>query len=245
MIHDMVAGNNVLEDEKPSVVLTTHSMEECEALCSRIGIMAHGKLRCLGSAQHLKTKFGRGYQLEMKIKTVDKNDGDFISNQIHMGRCKPGFSDEQIMTMADQIYFKFSEAMSALSSLSGDNSLSQLVTADSPTGYIVHKDASSEFGVSLATMAYFATTQLRMRNMHNFVSQAYPGAVLREWQDLKARYEIDSRGLSIANIFGTMENNKSNLMLENYGASQSTLEDVFNTHAAEAENLKNSHSALH
>ena len=32
-------------------MLTTHSMEECEALCSRIGIMVGGRFRCLGSAQ--------------------------------------------------------------------------------------------------------------------------------------------------------------------------------------------------
>jgi len=48
-----------------SVILTTHSMEECEALCGRIGIMVSGRLRCLGSAQHLKQRFGKGYQLEL------------------------------------------------------------------------------------------------------------------------------------------------------------------------------------
>ena len=30
-----------------TVILTTHSMEEAEALCQRIGIMAKGTLRCL------------------------------------------------------------------------------------------------------------------------------------------------------------------------------------------------------
>jgi ATP-binding cassette subfamily A (ABC1) protein 1 len=49
------------------VVLTTHSMEECEALCSRMGIMVGGRLRCLGSAQHLKTRFGMGYQTEISL----------------------------------------------------------------------------------------------------------------------------------------------------------------------------------
>ncbi|XP_049752159.1 ATP-binding cassette sub-family A member 2 isoform X4 [Elephas maximus indicus] len=37
-----------------SVVLTSHSMEECEALCTRLAIMVNGRLRCLGSIQHLK-----------------------------------------------------------------------------------------------------------------------------------------------------------------------------------------------
>ena len=44
-----------------SVILTTHSMEECEALCNRLCIMTTGNLRCLGSIQHLKNKFGQGY----------------------------------------------------------------------------------------------------------------------------------------------------------------------------------------
>lgn len=43
------------------------SMEECEALCQRIGIMVGGRLRCLGSSQHLKTRFGKGFQLEARV----------------------------------------------------------------------------------------------------------------------------------------------------------------------------------
>eukprot|EP00457_Paulinella_chromatophora_P000227 gb/GEZN01000227.1/.p1 GENE.gb/GEZN01000227.1/~~gb/GEZN01000227.1/.p1 ORF type:complete len:1777 (-),score=227.45 gb/GEZN01000227.1/:107-5437(-) len=48
-----------------AVVLTTHSMEECEALCGRIAIIGSGELMCIGSSQHLKTRFGRGVQLEI------------------------------------------------------------------------------------------------------------------------------------------------------------------------------------
>lgn len=46
----------MVENNGTAVILTTHSMEECEALCPRIGIMAGGRLRCLGSAQHLKNR---------------------------------------------------------------------------------------------------------------------------------------------------------------------------------------------
>jgi ABC-type multidrug transport system ATPase subunit len=42
-------------------------MEEAEALCSRIGIMARGELQCIGSAQHLKSKFGKGYTLTVNL----------------------------------------------------------------------------------------------------------------------------------------------------------------------------------
>jgi ABC-type multidrug transport system ATPase subunit len=42
-------------------------MEEAEALCARIGIMVGGRLRCVGSAQRLKSRYAEGYQLEMKL----------------------------------------------------------------------------------------------------------------------------------------------------------------------------------
>ena len=49
-----------------AVMLSTHSMEECEALCHRVAIMADGELKCIGSSQHLKTRFGRGFTIEAR-----------------------------------------------------------------------------------------------------------------------------------------------------------------------------------
>lgn len=57
---------------KRSAILTTHSMEEADALCSRVGIMVKGELRCLGSTQHLKNLYGAGYTLEMKLRGGDR-----------------------------------------------------------------------------------------------------------------------------------------------------------------------------
>jgi ABC-type multidrug transport system ATPase subunit len=54
-----------------AVILTTHSMEEAEALCKRIGIMVQGQLRALGSKQHLKNKFGSGFELVVKLIVKD------------------------------------------------------------------------------------------------------------------------------------------------------------------------------
>ncbi|XP_075792680.1 retinal-specific phospholipid-transporting ATPase ABCA4 [Pelodiscus sinensis] len=58
---------SVLRDGR-AVVLTSHSMEECEALCTRLAIMVKGTFKCLGTIQHLKYKFGDGYIVTMKIK---------------------------------------------------------------------------------------------------------------------------------------------------------------------------------
>lgn len=46
---------------------TLISMEECEALCTRLAVMVNGQFKCLGSPQHLKSKFGSGYTLLAKV----------------------------------------------------------------------------------------------------------------------------------------------------------------------------------
>ena len=61
---------NIINEAKKgrTVILTTHSMEEAEVLSNRIGIMAKGTLRCLGTQLHLKQKYGRGFKLAFIAK---------------------------------------------------------------------------------------------------------------------------------------------------------------------------------
>mmetsp|Transcript_76090 Transcript_76090/g.204172 ORF Transcript_76090/g.204172 Transcript_76090/m.204172 type:complete len:130 (+) Transcript_76090:593-982(+) len=40
------------------MLLTTHSMEEAEGLCDRLGIFVDGQLRCIGSPKELTARFG-------------------------------------------------------------------------------------------------------------------------------------------------------------------------------------------
>lgn len=88
---------------KTAVILTTHSMNEAQALCTRIGIMVQaylfslyilestvcthkhtdsfilcilkvgGQLRCIGSPQHLKTRFGNHLELEVFIDMTTRS----------------------------------------------------------------------------------------------------------------------------------------------------------------------------
>lgn len=63
-----------------SIILTTHSMEEADALGDRIGIMSHGKLVAVGSALHLKAKYGAGYRV--KIVTPGPEDAKAMVRSI-------------------------------------------------------------------------------------------------------------------------------------------------------------------
>ena len=56
------------------VIMTTHSMEEAEALGDNIGIMSEGKLIALGNLLHLKSKFGGGYKIKIVCGEGKKQD---------------------------------------------------------------------------------------------------------------------------------------------------------------------------
>ena len=48
-------------------MVTTHSMEEAEALGTKLAIQVHGEFRCFGTAQHIKRKFGTGFFIKVKL----------------------------------------------------------------------------------------------------------------------------------------------------------------------------------
>ena len=67
-------------------------MEECEALSTKLGIMVNGQFKCLGSIQHLKSKFGKGYSLILKCKKGEEEDVTrverFVADKIRFSKIK-------------------------------------------------------------------------------------------------------------------------------------------------------------
>uniref|UniRef100_A0A3Q1ANV7 P-type phospholipid transporter n=1 Tax=Amphiprion ocellaris TaxID=80972 RepID=A0A3Q1ANV7_AMPOC len=74
--------------EGRAVVLTSHSMEECEALCTRMAIMVNGRFQCLGSVQHLKNRFGDGYTIILRLADT-KVDPDLCPVNAYMMKSFP------------------------------------------------------------------------------------------------------------------------------------------------------------
>jgi len=69
-----------------AIILTTHSMEEAESLCDRLGIFVNGRLRCVGDPKDLTARFG-GY-LSFSITTpVQQED---VARRLVVERMAPG-----------------------------------------------------------------------------------------------------------------------------------------------------------
>jgi ABC-type multidrug transport system ATPase subunit len=58
----------VRDAKQTAMVLTTHNMLECESVCTRIGVMKNGELVCIGDSQHLRSRHGTGFLLNIRIE---------------------------------------------------------------------------------------------------------------------------------------------------------------------------------
>ena len=55
------------ESSRSALVVTTHSMEEAEAIGTKMAIQVQGEFKCFGTAQHIKSKFGSGFSVLIKF----------------------------------------------------------------------------------------------------------------------------------------------------------------------------------
>jgi len=97
--------------KKSAVIITTHSLEEAEALCTKMGIMVKGEFKCFGSSQHIKDKYGTGYEIELKIKTLTEEEINQqlsahsfdTQTQIGLNECKVILQNQNNVEMMDDI----------------------------------------------------------------------------------------------------------------------------------------------
>ncbi len=87
--------DNILKliKDNRSVLLTSHSMAECDVLCSRLAIMVNGVFMCFGTTQHLKNRFGGGYTVQIKVlrENVINDITDFIDKRFYNSYLKVKF----------------------------------------------------------------------------------------------------------------------------------------------------------
>lgn len=80
---DLLQG---LNDSGRTVVLTTHYMDEAEALCDRVGIIDHGQILELDTPQALIRSLGAPVQISLDRDTLAHDMVDAIPAADHVGR---------------------------------------------------------------------------------------------------------------------------------------------------------------
>jgi ABC-type multidrug transport system ATPase subunit len=83
--------------EGRAMVLTTHSMEEADVLCSRVAIVDQGVMKCIGPQVVLKSRFGGGYHLHLNAKKHSTEEQltvlkDFLTTHLAQARLVTEFN---------------------------------------------------------------------------------------------------------------------------------------------------------
>ncbi|KAK7336540.1 hypothetical protein VNO77_17083 [Canavalia gladiata] len=239
---------------KTAVILTTHSMNEAQALCTRIGIMVGGRLRCIGSPQHLKTRFGNHLELEVKPTEVSSVDLQTLCQAIQE-RLLDVPSHPRSLLNDLEICIGGTDSIT-----SGNTSIAEISLTREMIGLIgrwldneervktlisstpVYDGASQEQlseqlfrdgGIPLPVFSEWWLSKQKFSEIDSFILSSFHGTRCQGCNGLSVRYQIPyNEDFSLADVFGLLERNRNRLGIAEYSISQSTLETIFNHFAA-------------
>lgn len=85
--------------ENRCIVLTTHAMDEAEALCTRVGIMAEGRLKCIGTLLQLQKRYGGTFELTFMGSQSKRDLDDFLNHFSESAKCVSSFGQTLVYTI--------------------------------------------------------------------------------------------------------------------------------------------------
>lgn len=179
-------------------------------------------MRCLGSTQHLKNKYGKGYLAVIKLSTPSAEHMAAVLQ--HADR----FLEEGKLRVGSLM-----EACSAL----GDPIRARMVHPQS-SGWHLASSFQKEGYVEAAAFAEWWAAESLGAQLHAFMQQTFPGCGLVERHGEFFRYKLPDTlgtGMPLSAVFGCIESQKQRLRIQEYSLSQTTLEQIFNTFAAQQE----------
>jgi ABC-2 type transport system ATP-binding protein len=103
---DPQSRNHILEtvrrlnQEGMTIIYTSHYMEEVEYLCSRIGIIDHGKIIALGTVPELRQIVGEDSQIAVTVQGLDDQGLAKLSQLEHVRQAK--LQEDQLLVVSPE-----------------------------------------------------------------------------------------------------------------------------------------------
>jgi len=188
-----IISDIVTKRAKCCLVLTTHNMEEAEALCTRVGILVGGVFRCLGPMQHLRSQYGRGYQIEFDLsipthEAVEEKCAELVSlasNNI------AGFTVVQAQRYDDCMFGE--DELSQLFKLAGKDDWSDRITPSGTGSDIYAAQIQHGGNVTMKHLASWWLLEAVYDKLCAFLTQRFQSYVLRERHSSKVRVEVEGK----------------------------------------------------
>ncbi|CAG9334832.1 unnamed protein product [Blepharisma stoltei] len=214
-----VIGN--LKQKNSSVILTTHSMEEAEALSDRMAIMVAGRLRCLGTATWIKSKYGDRYEFEAKVEIpshFEVNDRGMVLDRILMGETV--ITENQILPCLEILdaknFYEEIHERGAGSALYQQLKVDGCISRDSLVSWVIVEELGDK-------IYEWLKSEFKKVEIIEHFSSLYKFKIAKEEEK------------SIGYFFSIVEMNKEALKISEYALSQSSLEQIFNDFARKGE----------
>jgi len=221
-----VIQNIASQRDSSVVIITTHSMEEAEALCSRVAIQVDGQFRCLGSCQQIKARYGGGYEVNIKFGPSD-------SAGTKAGELLKGWFPEAASPGSVRVSFEDALKLCGADSVHG---LARSAAAQAPNGILTDLQGKS---IEAAELAAWWIVETQHCVLLQFLRDKFGEITIVDKHGASGRYLLKGAEVRTGRIFGLLEENKDELMLEDYQVSQTTLEQIFNGFASTAQHRSN------
>ena len=203
---------------KSSIIMTTHSMDEAETLCKRMGIMVNGEFVCLGKANEIKNKYGYGYELNLRIKPMTEE----LEEELYYSKYN---IDKNMKIKMDNV----------------ENILNLINKADyldeirkGRLGEKLLRDMDKNNGISVNSLLSWI---FYVQNAIKFVEYGknnFLKIIIEENMDnnfLFKMKKLDNENKSIGYLFGLFETHKEECFITEYSIQQTSLEQIFNKFA--------------
>jgi ATP-binding cassette, subfamily A (ABC1), member 3 len=212
--------------------------------------MVNGSLRCLGSGQHLKQRYGDGYEVDIKLNFAGVESMTLLATQLNDAglisineseNASPLHNDTDAAENASKeshVFFKtritcdLEEVCRALM----EPDRVKLIVPDGEGGSLYDMKHADGF-INLHTFLEWWIAQDDAVRLEGFMAKHFPGTILLERSTAHSfRFRIPTKEMSLANIFRHFEEAKGRLNIEDYSVGQTTLEQIFNQFAASQDN---------
>jgi ATP-binding cassette subfamily A (ABC1) protein 3 len=230
--------------------MTTHSMDEAETLCKRMGIMVNGEFVCLGKASQIKENYGYGYEVDLRIKPLSVKQINCIIEEIN--------KDEDIL-LKNKIMnnYMINDVLNidSVNSISGKydrksrinrenirNILIKLNKAkyidelkENRLGKKIIKDIELNGKIQLITLLnwiFFVQNAFKfIQNAKNYFEEIYLSEHIENNFLFKMKKGPHTK--SIGFFFGLFEKHKEECFITEYSIQPTSLEQIFNKFAKE------------
>mmetsp|Transcript_20481 Transcript_20481/g.47922 ORF Transcript_20481/g.47922 Transcript_20481/m.47922 type:complete len:838 (-) Transcript_20481:145-2658(-) len=201
-----------------AVLLTTHSMEEAEALSSRLGIMAQGRLLTVGTAQQIKQRRGGAHELCLTLRPEPEGLLAEVLRHLGGGSLAPE-TPLGLVSLAPLL----------------ERDVAKRQAYERPR-CVVRAQIESTGRVEASVLAEWWLQQSRGEAIERFLRELVgEGVELAENFGAYWRFCLPHGQVGLPELFRQLEEGGNELGIAEYTLTQATLEQIFNGIAQDAE----------